>query len=70
MMNSILWFRFYKRERYLQLNIRSMVEHIARIALNKSYAGGDFDGTVRRVDFEYLKGIIQLKTGLIYIMYT
>ncbi|NAQ79470.1 hypothetical protein FZN08_09595 [Escherichia coli] len=44
-----------KRERYLQLNIRSMVEHIARIALNKSYAGGDFDGTVRRVDFEYLK---------------
>ncbi len=44
-----------KRERYLQLNIRSMVEHIARIALNKTYTGNDFDGTVRRADFDFLK---------------
>lgn len=45
----------HKRERYLHLNIRSMVEHIARIALNKTYTGGDFDGTVRRADFTFLK---------------
>lgn len=44
-----------KRERYLHLNLRSMIEHIARIALNKTYTGGDFDGTVRRRDFDYLK---------------
>lgn len=44
-----------KRERYLHLNLRSMIEHIARIALNKTYSGGDFDGTVRRRDFDYLK---------------
>ncbi|MHB9805418.1 hypothetical protein [Pantoea ananatis] len=43
------------RERYLYLNIRSMIEHIARIALDKVYLGGDFDGTVRRKDFDYLK---------------
>lgn len=46
---------FTLRERYLQLNIRSMIEHIARIALNKTYQGGDFDGTVRRKDFDHLK---------------
>ncbi|MBE9777041.1 hypothetical protein GVI01_02920 [Escherichia coli] len=44
-----------KRERYLQLNFRSMVEHIARISLNKNYNGGDFDQTVRRRDFDFLK---------------
>ncbi|EAY0538815.1 hypothetical protein B2I68_23780 [Salmonella enterica] len=44
-----------KRERYLHLNLRSMIEHIARIALNKTYSGGDFDGMVRRRDFDYLK---------------
>lgn len=43
------------RERYLYLNLRSIIEHIARIALNKVYQGGDFDGTVRRKDFDYLK---------------
>ncbi|CAI1523039.1 Uncharacterised protein [Serratia fonticola] len=44
-----------KRERYLHLNIRSIIEHIARIALNKTYQGGDYDGTVRRKDFDFLK---------------
>ncbi|HEI8462054.1 TPA: hypothetical protein SLE68_001781 [Morganella morganii] len=44
-----------QRERTLQLNIRSIIEHIARIALNKSHAGNDFDGTVRRRNFDYLK---------------
>ncbi|MCR3695688.1 hypothetical protein M8456_11315 [Citrobacter portucalensis] len=44
-----------KRERYLQLNFRSMVEHIARISLNKTTTGGDFDQTVRRRDFDFLK---------------
>ncbi|EKN4847061.1 hypothetical protein ACONXG_000576 [Yersinia enterocolitica] len=44
-----------KRERYLHLNLRSMIEHIARIALNKTYHGDDFDGTVRRKDFDFLK---------------
>lgn len=43
------------RERYLHLNLRSIIEHIARIALNKVYKGDDFDGTVRRKDFDYLK---------------
>ncbi|AOM39690.1 hypothetical protein [Xenorhabdus hominickii] len=43
------------RERYVHLNIRSMIEHVSRIALNKKYKGGDFDGTVRRKDFEFLK---------------
>ncbi|ELY4571948.1 hypothetical protein SM001_003800 [Cronobacter sakazakii] len=43
------------RERYLHLNLRSMIEHIARIALDKIYKGDDFDGTVRRKDFDYLK---------------
>jgi len=43
------------RERYLHLNLRSMIEHIARIALDKIYKGNDFDGTVRRKDFDYLK---------------
>ncbi|MDQ0550668.1 hypothetical protein WKG88_01720 [Pantoea agglomerans] len=43
------------RERYLQLNLRSMVEHIARMSLNKSYAGNAFDETVRRKDFIHLK---------------
>ena len=44
-----------KRERYLQLNIRSMIEHIARIALNKIDNGGDFDGTLRIKNFDHLK---------------
>lgn len=44
-----------KRERYLQLNFRSMVEHIARITLNKIDNGGEFDQTVRTRDFDYLK---------------
>lgn len=44
-----------KRERYLQLNIRSMVEHTARIALQKIDNGGDFDITVRLQDFINLK---------------
>lgn len=44
-----------RRERYVQLNIRSSVEHIARIALNKEYQGGEFDETVRRKDFSFLK---------------
>lgn len=53
-LNSIIAI-FSLRERYLYLNIRSMIEHIARIALNKRYNGNDFDGTVRRRDFDYLK---------------
>lgn len=32
-----------------------MVEHVARISLNKNYNGGDFDQTVRRRDFDFLK---------------
>ncbi|EOA4363276.1 hypothetical protein QU768_06340 [Proteus mirabilis] len=44
-----------KRERYLYLNVRSMIEHIARIALQKIDNGGDFDITVRSKDFELLK---------------
>ncbi len=47
------------RERYMQLNFRSMVEHIARISLNKVNSGGDFDQTVRRKDFEFLKKNVQ-----------
>lgn len=47
------------RERYMQLNFRSMVEHIARISLNKVNSGGDFDQTVRRKDFEFLKENVQ-----------
>ncbi|WP_350313169.1 hypothetical protein OHJ28_02215 [Dickeya fangzhongdai] len=53
-LNSIVAI-FNKRERYLQLNTRSLIEHIARIVLNKSYAGNDFDEAVRRRDFDYLK---------------
>ncbi|OBU32026.1 hypothetical protein [Photobacterium kishitanii] len=53
-MNSIISIVNLK-ERYLQLNIRSLVEHISRISLDKSYSGGDFDGCVRRKDFEFLK---------------
>lgn len=53
-LNSVIAI-FTLKERYLQLNVRSMIEHIARIALNKTYSGGDFDGTVRRKDFDYLK---------------
>lgn len=45
----------HKRERYFHLNIRSMVEHLARISLQKIDNGGDFDITVRTVDFENLK---------------
>lgn len=47
------------RERYMQLNFRSMVEHIARISLNKVNNGGDFDQTVRRKDFDFLKRNVQ-----------
>ncbi|MCB5311957.1 hypothetical protein [Yersinia intermedia] len=53
-LNSIIAI-FNLRERYLHLNLRSIIEHIARIALNKVYQGNEFDGTVRRKDFEYLK---------------
>jgi hypothetical protein len=53
-LNSIIAI-FSLRERYLHLNLRSIIEHIARIALNKTYNGNDFDGTVRRKDFDYLK---------------
>ncbi|EPD8588780.1 TPA: hypothetical protein ACV1O4_004570 [Yersinia enterocolitica] len=48
-----------KRERYLQLNFRSMVEHIARLSLDKSYNGGEFDLTVRTKDFIHLKQTVQ-----------
>ncbi|ELQ6264783.1 hypothetical protein R2305_004247, partial [Cronobacter malonaticus] len=44
-----------KRERYLHLNFRSMIEHLARISLQKVDNGGDFDITIRTVDFESLK---------------
>lgn len=47
------------RERYMQLNLRSMVEHIARISLNKINNGCDFDQTVRRKDFDFLKANVQ-----------
>lgn len=53
-LNSIVAI-FNQRERYLQLNTRSLIEHIARVILNKSYSGNDFDETVRRRDFDYLK---------------
>jgi len=53
-LNSVIAIIDHK-ERYLYLNIRSMIEHIARIALDKCYNGSDFDGTVRRKDFDYLK---------------
>lgn len=53
-LNSIISI-FLLRERYLHLNIRSIIEHISRIALNKNHNGNDFDGTVRRKDFIYLK---------------
>ncbi|AXQ32941.1 MULTISPECIES: hypothetical protein [Enterobacter cloacae complex] len=55
-----------KRERYLQLNFRSMVEHVARISLNKNYNGGDFDQTVRRKDFDFLKAH-QNDEGWVYL---
>ncbi len=67
-MNSIISIVNLK-ERYLQLNIRSLVEHISRISLDKSYSGGDFDGCVRRKDFEFLKKKNHLKTGDIFIMF-
>ncbi|AGS59379.1 TPA: hypothetical protein ACKRES_001093 [Proteus mirabilis] len=44
-----------RRERSLHLNLRSIIEHSARIALNKSHVDNDFDGTVRRKNFDYLK---------------
>ncbi|MDU5454488.1 MAG: hypothetical protein E6095_13285 [Pseudescherichia vulneris] len=47
----------HKRERYLHLNFRSMIEHLARISLQKVDNGGDFDITIRTVDFENLKVI-------------
>lgn len=53
-LNSIISI-FELRERYLNINLRSLIEHISRIALNKAYNGGDYDDTVRRKDFEYLK---------------
>jgi len=53
-MNSIVS-TFLLRERYLYLNIRSVIENIARIALSKSDGGDAFDGTVRRKDFMFLK---------------
>jgi len=43
------------RERYFQLNIRSMVEHLARISLQKIDHGEHFDITIRLENFEYLK---------------
>lgn len=46
---------FNSRERYLYLNLRSLIEHIARIALDNIYDGGEFDGSVRRKDFLHLK---------------
>ncbi|HGM5293819.1 TPA: hypothetical protein ACKP0P_000349 [Serratia marcescens] len=57
-LNSIISV-FELRERYMQLNFRSMVEHIARISLNKINNGGDFDQTVRRKDFDFLKKNVQ-----------
>nr|WP_314983530.1 hypothetical protein [uncultured Pantoea sp.] len=45
----------HHRERYFQLNIRSMVEHTARISLQRIDMGGDFDITVRLQDFISLK---------------
>lgn len=44
-----------KRERYFQLNCRSMIEHIARITANKVNNNNEFDLTVRRKDFDALK---------------
>ncbi|MCY0791940.1 hypothetical protein [Morganella morganii] len=44
-----------KIERYYQLNIRSLVEHIARISLNKKHTGEQFSDFVRHRDFTYLK---------------
>jgi hypothetical protein len=43
------------RERYFQLNIRSMVEQLARISLQKIDHGEHFDITIRLENFEYLK---------------
>ncbi|HFO6747504.1 TPA: hypothetical protein ACHKVJ_005619, partial [Escherichia coli] len=37
------------------LNFRSMIEHLARISLQKVDNGGDFDITIRTLDFENLK---------------
>lgn len=45
----------HKRERYLHLNFRSMIEHLARISLQNVDNGGDFDITIRTLDFENLK---------------
>lgn len=47
----------HNRERYFQLNVRSMVEHTARISLQKVDSGGNFDITVRLQDFNSLKQI-------------
>lgn len=44
-----------KRERFFQLNLRSMIENIARVYLNKENKGGDFDLFVRKDDFDFLK---------------
>ncbi|OBU07831.1 hypothetical protein AYY18_05865 [Morganella psychrotolerans] len=44
-----------KTERYYQLNIRSLIEHIARISMNKQWTGEPFSDFIRRKDFIYLK---------------
>lgn len=46
-----------KRERYFHLNIRSIIEHTARISLQKVDNGGEFDLFVRKDDFENLKSV-------------
>lgn len=53
-LNSIIAI-FESRDRYLNLNLRSLIEHIARISLSNSFGGMDYDQTVRRKDFEQLK---------------
>ncbi|WP_411545844.1 hypothetical protein QM151_18945 [Klebsiella pneumoniae] len=55
-----------KRERYLQLNFRSMVEHVARISLNKNYNGGDFCRAAGSRDFDFLKAH-QVDEGWAYL---
>lgn len=46
---------FNSRERYLQLNIRSLTEHIARIAIDKLDNKDSFDQNVKRQFFLDLK---------------
>lgn len=53
-LNSIVSI-FELRERYLHLNIRSLIENMARIALKKTNNGNEFDGFIRRKDFDSLK---------------